>query len=238
MKKTETETETLYVIDTYTDKLKHSIKSNLINIETGKVIYKPNGPINEWFDDVRLGYGNKNFKCAQVRISLKSSKGWKDYYNYIDYNGNILYKPSELKKWFMGASIFNNDNVARVLCYNNGNDNSNLIDTKGNILYKSNEPKKWPITIYDFDKHGLAKAYMYNNKYNLINTKGELLYKPNKPNEWFDDIEKSREDQFKDKYYDVIIINRKYKLDRKGNLYEIHEYLQDKKVIKKLTKIK
>src|SRR5574344_1588717 len=222
--------EKVYITETYIEDDYHfnlRSKFNILNLKTGKMLYKPNGPVEKWFDETALDYGNKNFKCAQVKMVINSSTGSKDYYNYIDYNGNVLYKPNEPKKWFIQADLFYfNFDIARVYT---SNDHCNIIDTKGNILYKPNEPKKWPMDIYVFDKYGWATAYMYNDKYNFINFKGELLYKPNEPSKWFDSAEIHYEDNFNEAYFNVTIDNVNYKLDRKGDLYG---YAPDKTIKK------
>ena len=208
------------------DKLEIYYKYNLIDIKTGKILYKPGKPANTWFDEMIPDCGNKNFNCVMIKTRHYSSDNhYIDYFNYIDYNGKILYKLNEPKKWFADAyEFYDNFNAAKV---QNPNCTYNLIDTKGNLLYEPNKPQKWPLKLYDPDKYGWILAIMYNGKCNFINIKGEVLYEPNNPNKWFDDAEIYPEN-FEGKYFNVTInktVNKtvkniKYRLNRKGKLYE------------------
>ena len=128
-------------------------------------------------------------------------KGW----NFINTKGEII-----SKIWFDEAHSYY-EGLARVRIDGKG---WNFINTKGEIIFET-----W-FDYVDYFSEGLARVGIDGKGWNFINTKGELISKT-----WFDYVI----GDFKNEFLLVRKNATFYFLDKKGNLYNFHEFANGKK---------
>ena len=165
--------------------------------------------------------------------------------NYIDKDGNIIYKPNEPGEWFDWCFDFNQYGFGIV----EKNGKRNLMTCRANLVFAPDDPDKWFDNVSEYteylytvrcgekfnfirkDNATLASPDIWFDGYTLfdnwlvgleINGKHTLMdnigniYKLNKPEEWFDDCQEHNNG------FLVVRMDRSYYyVDKAGRFYDI-----------------
>lgn len=197
-------TDLLYGTNEY-EKIEEKIKVNgvyyfSIRINGKYNIIKENYEFlsKTWFDCISsFAY---NFSKYTIRVHLNKKC------NYIDYNGNLIYKRPH-KNWF--AESFYTFHCG--LCVVERNNKYNYIDLNGKFLFK-----KWLNNCYPFSyRFGIIKL---KNKWTVIKKDGTYLW----DNLWFDFISPCQT-KSKKICFNVWINKEKKYIDQYGNYISLNK---------------